>query len=208
MMGRMPRPPRPLDPRRSEKLLRVAAAAFAADGLEGASLNDILNRAGMAKSSFYHRFSDKAALHDWVTTTMAGAVRAAIRPPDLGTLSGESFRPAVTDMLERFQLLAASRPDLMALGMMFHNSADAPDERAIARVRVSAMTWIVDALKIGRGLGVIRDDLPTELMSSWAVASLTAIDQWVLTASVDMDERSEVSTRALDALWMLLAPAA
>ena len=202
----MPRPPRPLDPARSQRLLVVAGETFAADGFEGASLNDILSRAAMGKSSFYHRFADKTALHDWVARTMADAIVTEIRVPDLETFSAASFRPELTALLDRFQRLAAARPELMSLGLMFHNSADAPPERTIVRVRSGVMTWIAEALQRGRELGVIRSDLPSGLLSEWTVASLTTIDRWALTAPEPMPSRATTAAAAIDALWSLLAP--
>ena len=202
----MPRPPRPLDPARSQRLLVVAGETFAADGFEGASLNDILSRAAMGKSSFYHRFADKTALHDWVARTMADAIVTEIRVPDLETFSAASFRPELTALLDRFQRLAAARPELMSLGLMFHNSADAPPESSIARVRSGVMTWIGEALRRGRELGVIRTDLPPALLSEWTVASLTTIDRWALTADTPVAARAGTAAAAIDALWSLLAP--
>ncbi|WP_460518328.1 TetR/AcrR family transcriptional regulator [Humibacter antri] len=201
----MPRPPRPLDPARSQRLLVVAGEAFAADGFDGASLNDILGSAGMGKSSFYHRFADKAALHDWVVRTMANAILTGVRVPDLAALTAASFRPELSDLLARFQRLVAERPDLMSLGSMFHDSADAHEERAIAHVRSAVMGWVGDALRAGRELGVVRSDLPADLLSAWAVSSLTTIDQWVLSADAPLATRAAASTTAIDALWNLLA---
>lgn len=201
----MPRPPRPLDSARSERLLAVASEAFAADGLEDASLNDILTRAGMGKGSFYHWFSDKSALHDWVTRRLADAIVTEIQVPDLSTLTRESFRQELSALLDRFERLAVARPELMKLGLMFHNSADAPRERAIAGVRAAVMTWIADALVAGRTLGVVRDDLPADLLSAWTVSSLTTIDSWVLNSDADLASRASIAATAIDALWHLLA---
>ena len=201
----MPRPPRPLDSARSERLLAVASEAFAADGLEDASLNDILTRAGMGKGSFYHWFSDKAALHDWVTRRLADAIVAEIQVPDLSTLTRASFRQELSALLDRFERLAVAHPELMKLGLMFHNSADAPRERAIAGVRAAVMTWMADALVAGRTLGVVRDDLPADLLSAWTVSSLTTIDSWVLNSDADLASRASTATTAIDALWHLLA---
>ncbi|WP_168203890.1 TetR/AcrR family transcriptional regulator [Humibacter ginsenosidimutans] len=201
----MPRPPRPLAPASAQRLLLAAADAFGAKGLDDASLNDILKRAGMGKGSFYHRFADKAALHDWVTETMAGRARTALAAPGLGTLSAASFRQELTAMLARFMVLAGEHPELANLGLMFHNSADAPPERTIARVRATVLGWIEAALTRGRELRVIRDDLPSDLLTQWTVASLTTIDRWVLADPDGPSARGAVAATAVDALWALLA---
>lgn len=205
-MNTVPRPPRPLDAATAQRLLVAAAAAFATDGMEAASLNRILERASMAKSSFYHRFADKAALHDWVTRTMKDAILDGVHVPDLKTLTAASFRPELDSLLERFQRLANARPELMDLGRMVHSATDDDAERAIAEVRAGLLGWIAEALHTGRELGVVRSDLPADLLSAWTVASLTAIDRWVLTSPAPLPARSASASTAIDALWSLLSP--
>lgn len=156
----MPRPARPLDTAAADRLCAVAAEAFAARGLEGASLNGILSRARMGKGSFYHRFADKAALHDWVTERLSTALLREIRPPQPPTLTRQSFRDELVGLLARLGHVALTRPELMDLGRMFHNSADAPPERAITTVRRAVNDWIGGVLETGQALGTVRTDLP------------------------------------------------
>ena len=77
----MSRPARPLAVPTATRLAAVAAEAFAQSGLEGASLNSILKEARMGKGSFYHHFTDKAALHDWVTETLSQTLLAETHSP-------------------------------------------------------------------------------------------------------------------------------
>ncbi|MHA7987498.1 TetR/AcrR family transcriptional regulator [Rathayibacter sp. CAU 1779] len=203
----MSRPARPLAAEASERLRLAAAEAFGAKGLEDASLNDILKQSNMGKGSFYHRFADKAALHDWVTETMAGTMIERARPPDLASLTAETFRAELSAMLARFTGLASERPELANLGLMFHNSAGLAGSRAISAVRAAVLGWIEAALLKGRELGVIRTDLPADLLSTWVIASLTVIDGWVLAEPIERAERAATASAALDAIWLLLAPA-
>ncbi|GAA2076496.1 hypothetical protein GCM10009840_08650 [Pseudolysinimonas kribbensis] len=202
----MSRPPRPLDAAASGRLLAAAADAFGARGLERASLNDVLKRAGMGKGSFYHWFADKAALHDWVVDAIAGRLGTTLRAPDPSSLTAESFRAELDAVLARFAQAAEADPQLADLGLMFHNSIGLAPERSISRVRVTALRWIDEVLRAGRDLGVIRTDLPADLLSAWAIASLTTLDQWAL--GTDAPDRAALAATALDALWSLLAPRA
>lgn len=202
----VPRPPRPLDARAAERLRAAAAAAFGAKGLEDASLNEILSAAGMGKGSFYHWFADKAALHDWVVDGMVDQLRAELRVPAPAALTAATFRSELDGVLGRFMRAAEADPRLANLGRMFHNSAGAPGERSITRMRAAALRWIDEVLRAGRERGVIRDDLPADLLSAWAISSLTTLDQWALAA--DEPERAAAASTALDALWSLLAPPA
>jgi len=200
----MARPARPLAASKATRLRDAAAEAFARSGLDGASLNDILRRAEMGKGSFYHHFGDKAALHDWVTEGLSEALLNEVRPPRLETLTTANFRPELSELLARAGRIATACPELMDLGQMFHNSADVPAERAIAKVRRTVIAWVTDALRTGRTLGVIRRDLPIDLLTAWTIASLTAIDQWTLSAPTQVAIRRAATETALAALWQLL----
>jgi len=191
----------------ADRLCAVAAEAFATRGLEGASLNGILRRAGMGKGSFYHRFADKAALHDWVTERLVTALSDEIRPPQPHALTATSYRDELSQFLERLGQVSITRPELMNLGRMFHSSADASSERAIARMRDIVTTWIAGVLETGRELGAIRTDLPLDLLAGWTIATLTTIDQWVLGSLDDASNRRATADGALAILWEVIARA-
>lgn len=203
-MKAMPRPARPLDTAAADRLCAVAAEAFAARGLEGASLNGILSRARMGKGSFYHRFADKAALHDWVTERLSTALLREIRPPQPPTLTRQSFRDELVGLLARLGHVALTRPELMDLGRMFHNSADAPPERAITTVRRAVNDWIGGVLETGQALGTVRTDLPPDLLTALAITTLTTIDQWALNSKNDTTTRSATATTAIGIFWNLI----
>ncbi|HEX8725928.1 MAG TPA: helix-turn-helix domain-containing protein, partial [Gemmatimonadaceae bacterium] len=52
-----------LDPDKQERLFEAAADEFSDHGFEGASLNRIIDRAGMSKGSLYYYFNDKSDLY-------------------------------------------------------------------------------------------------------------------------------------------------
>lgn len=204
-MKSMPRPARPLDAAAADRLCAVAAAAFATRGLDGASLNGILSRARMGKGSFYHRFAYKAALHDWVTERLSTALLCEIRPPQPHALTAQDFRDELAALLARLGHVALTRPELLDLGRMFHNSADAPPERAITTVRRAVNDWLGSVLETGQALGTIRTDLPLDLLTALAIATLTAIDRWALGSENDAATRSAAAATALGVFWDLIA---
>lgn len=203
-METVSRPARPLDAAVADRLCTVAAEAFAARGLEGASLNGILSRAGMGKGSFYHRFADKSALHDWVTRRLSTALLEEIHPPQPNAFTAENFRDELSALLARLGRVALTRPELMDLGRMFHNSADASSERAITTVRRAVNAWITGVLETGRRLGTVRSDLPLDLLTAWAIMSLTTIDQWALASTDEAAARRAAAAAALDIFWNLI----
>lgn len=158
----------------------------------------------MGKGSFYHRFTDKAALHDWVTERLSAALLDEVHPPQPDTLTAERFQHELRQFLARLGQVSVSQPELMDLGRMFHNSADAPPERAIARMRGTVTAWIADVLQTGRELGTIRADLPLDLLTGWTIATLTTLDQWVLGSCDDIDTRRTTADTMLTVFWRAL----
>jgi len=75
-------PPREVRlPLQRERLLRAAAAEFAASGYAGASSESISRRAGMSKATFYEHFANKEecmmALFDLATRVLQGSMASA-----------------------------------------------------------------------------------------------------------------------------------
>jgi AcrR family transcriptional regulator len=70
------RPGRPAVPITRERLLSVAARAFAELGYDGAAMGDIAERAGLRKSSLFHHFPTKDGLYGEVLVAVLGALHA------------------------------------------------------------------------------------------------------------------------------------
>lgn len=80
--------------------------------------------------SFHHHFADKAALNDRVTEDLSADLLAEVRPSRLETtLTTASFRPELSEPLDRIDRIATTHPQLMDLERMFHNSAEVSAER-------------------------------------------------------------------------------
>ena len=85
----MPRIAQPLDAGRRQQLHAVAAEEFLTHGYERASLNRIIDRAGIAKSSFYYYFEDKRALHADLVAHLERTVREALHLPRIERLTAD-----------------------------------------------------------------------------------------------------------------------
>ena len=67
---------RPAVPITRERLLSVAAKAFAELGYDGASMGDIAERSGLRKSSLFHHFPTKDGLYGEVLVALLGSLHA------------------------------------------------------------------------------------------------------------------------------------
>jgi AcrR family transcriptional regulator len=175
----MARTAKPLDPARDEELLVAAARAFAAAGYAGASLNTVIAEAHWAKSSFYHYFSDKRRLHDHVVDTLAARLGEGVQVPELATLSGPRFWPAMAELLAGLGRAAARRPETWYLGEMFHRPVSDDDGR-LQELRDQVDRWLRRALVQGRKVRVVRTDLPEELLIELTLAVLQTLDRWAV----------------------------
>ena len=62
-MPARPQKPSSVTPSSRDQLLQTAISLFSERGFEGASVNDIVNRAGVSKRMVYHYFTNKALLY-------------------------------------------------------------------------------------------------------------------------------------------------
>lgn len=191
--------PRPrfmrLEAERRAEWLEAAAEEFAARGYDQASLNAILERLGMSKGQFYYYFDDKAdlfgAVFDWTLQRVI--------PPDLVStidrLSRDEFWPYFERLAEESREVLRAIPWYMGLMRHFYHP---PSEESARRV-VDAGWKLGEALRValvrrGQELGLVRTDLPDELLFVMINALTTARDHWF------MDHWDELTQEQRDVL--------
>ncbi|MFC6703992.1 TetR/AcrR family transcriptional regulator [Flexivirga alba] len=175
----MARPAQPLDRSREDDLLRTAARDFASAGYAGTSLNNVITEAGWGKSSFYHYFANKRRLHDHVVHTLAARLVDGVRVPDIEKVSGAEFWVTMAELVEAFGKTARSHPETGYLGEMFHAPAS-DDDGSLAELREQVEQWLRRAVRHGRRVGAVRDDLPDDLLVELTLGTLRTLDRWAV----------------------------
>ena len=170
-----------LDPEKQQRLIDSAAEEFATRGYEGASLNRILEQAGMSKSSLYYYFDDKADLFTTLVDRSLGFLFREVGGFDDSKLTSENFWDEMDALTVRVITLGNSNAWYVKLGRMFYRlrsdaAHSAPTERSFAAAR----RWLTDMLRKGQALGAVRTDLPETLMVDAAMGLGEALDIWVL----------------------------
>ena len=183
--GRVTRKAKPIEPERDDALVLAAARRFAAVGYEATSLNQVLSDAGWQKSSFYHYFGDKRRLHDHVVDTLAARLIGGVAAPDLSELAAEQFWPSMADLLTGLGQSAARHPETRLLGEMFHQDDRFDDGHELGsgrlqQMRAAVSAWLASAIVRGCDLGVVRSDVPVELLIELAVSVLRTLDRWAV----------------------------
>jgi TetR/AcrR family transcriptional regulator, transcriptional repressor for nem operon len=158
-----------------ERLLRAAFEEIYRTGYQGASLDTILEQAGVTKGALYHHFAAKAELGYAVVDEV---VKGLLLERWLGVLEQQPGDPlsALQGMLR--QRLAELKPREVELGCPLNNLGQemAPlDERFRRRIAAAFDTWVkgfAAALKRGQREGTVRGDLDPHRVATFLVAAI------------------------------------
>lgn len=188
----MPRPRfERLDPEKRRRILAVAAEEFATRGFESASLNQIIDQAGISKGAAYYYFDDKA---DLFATVIRDGMESFRPPPgaalDVDALDAVTFWPAVLASYRGLLDCIRQQPWLTALGKMFYGPppSSAMGDLVAAQLDV-ARAWLARIIDRGRALGVVRTDLPGDLLLTMVAAAGEAADRWFVANRERLDPR-------------------
>jgi AcrR family transcriptional regulator len=200
-----------LPPEKREGLLEVAAQEFVQHGFEDASINRILERAQMSKGAAYYYFEDKVDLFCTVVQYASERLQLVDQELDIAALTAENFWPTFAD-LHRLPLLRSyEQPWLFAsLRVAGRLSPSTLEREPLATLAKQLRTWVMAIVKRGQEVGVIRSDIPDELIFAWLQALDDASDQWLLAQWKDLDRAAiaRVSDQTVDAMRRAMVPPA
>lgn len=198
-----------LDPQRQQRLIDSAAEEFGEKGYDAASLNRILERAGMSKSSLYYYFDDKADLFTTLVERSLAFLFKEIGGFDPDNLTADTFWSEFETLYRRAIVLTNKNTWYMKLGRMFYRLRDAPKHAAPTGRMFQAMRrWLEVIVARGQELGVVRTDLPTTLLVDCAMGLGEALDRWVVAHwdELDADQRLQMASQHIDLFRRWLSP--
>lgn len=165
---------------RRRRLVDVAAAEFAAAGYEDASLNRIIERCEMSKSSFYYVLSSKAELFDFVVGELVDSVAANIAVPRPEQFGGRAFWKRLEEFFAELVEVSGEQEEFLTLGRMFYSAAPAPAKAVVNDTLAAVHAWVAEVLHVGRRSGAVRDDLPEALQIALVFRILQVFDEWTV----------------------------
>ena len=197
-----------LDPDKQQRLFEAAADEFADHGFEDASLNRILDGAGMSKGSLYYYFNDKGDLFATVVERATTALVKLVGGFTLDELTAESFWPALEGAMRRSADYMQRNDWFVKLGRSFYRMRAGGGRKATKRVFDWMGHWTTKVLARGQALGVVRTDLPLELLVELSLAVGDVSDRWLVTHWSEMTrkQRERALAAELDAFHRLLEP--
>jgi AcrR family transcriptional regulator len=198
-----------------ERLMTIAAQEFATHGFEGASLNRILEESQIGKSSAYYYFEDKADLFSTVVKYCLDRLQLAPASEALTALTAETFWPTIADLHDKPLLYAQQQPWLFgAVRAAERLTPESLQRESLAQLVSSLaqymMTGIGTTIVRGQELGLIRTDLPNELLIAWFRAIDSASDDWLLAHLDQLDEEAitHIASQTIATIRQALAPPA
>ena len=186
-----------------------AADEFAAKGFEAASLNRILERSGMSKSSLYYYFDDKADLFSTLVERSMALLFRQVGHFDVEGLTQETYWSECEAFYARCLAIAGSDAWYVKLGRMFYQLRADPKKGApTQRTFDMARRWLGLLLARGQALGAVRTDLPTNLLIDCAMGMGEALDRWVVEnwSALDDEAKARMPREHIDLFRRLLAP--
>jgi AcrR family transcriptional regulator len=196
-----------------ERLLTIAAQEFAAHGFEAASFNRILEEAQIGKSSAYYYFEDKADLFGTVVNYCLDHLQLAPASETLTSLTVETFWPAIAELHDKPLFTAQQQPWLFgAVRAAERLTPESLKRESLAQLASSLtkymMTGIGTTITRGQELGLIRTDLPNELLIAWFRAIDGASDDWLLAHLDQLNQEAitHIASQTIATIRQALAP--
>lgn len=190
-----------LPPERRAEILRAAAAEIGVHGLEGTSLNRVIARAGISKSSFYYYFADKDDLYGALVTASLTRLLDAMGTP-APAADPEEYWQGWRRMCHSFLHCQIEDPVLARLSW---NAIQARTEGgahpALAQAAQRLSIWLEKVLRQGQELGAVRSDLASDLLLHASFGMLEGADRWLAERWGDLkDAPIEETSAAIVAL--------
>ena len=196
-----------LDAERRESMLAAAAREFAENGYEAASVNRIIERAGISKGTLYYYFDDKEDL--FATALRHAFVRFLenLDVPHPGTLDADDFWDTFRVLGRRSLEHIAENEWYVQLARSFHRfRLEHAPSPSVEDLHEWSLRSLGAYLARGQELGVVRTDLPLDLLVAMTRGLDDAGDRWMLERwdETPEAERARLFEARLDAMRDML----
>ena len=170
-----------LEPGKQEALLQAAGEEFAEKGFEAASINRIILKSGMSKGSVYYYFENKADLFATTLERSSQRILDEIGWFSLEVLGPDEFWEALLELTHRTVDWARRNDWWMKLGRAFHRLQQEPGTgAATTRLLEVGKDWWRSTIHRGQVLGLVRTDLPLDLLVEIVMGADQGGDRWIL----------------------------
>jgi len=172
-----------------QSIVQAALGEFAAHGFHDASLNRMIEAAGISKGSLYYYFDGKEDLFAYVAQAGLGGLIAEVGPlPDLGAGDADAFWSVVEGYYLKLARALLASPQLAALLRSWSAASKSPEfQRITGEMEEASVPWVVQALAVAHRVGAVRDDVPDSLLMAAVMGMGEAMDFWLMSQPLDDD---------------------
>ena len=184
----MPRPRfHKLPPAQQQAILGAALDEFATRGFSAASLNRIIEAAGISKGSMYYYFDGKEDLYAHVARGELGRVFESAGPfPVPAARDPDAFWSTLEEYYRRIMSAFATSPKLAALARDWLLASSSPTlQQAQKEMEGALVPWFEQALAAGQRIRAVRKDVPPTLLMAVVFGMGQAMDTWLLSQDLD-----------------------
>ena len=198
-----------LEEEKQEEIIREAGEEFAQQGYERASLNAIIEKAGISKGSLYYYFENKEDLFSTVVEQASMKLMSHVTDFDLDELTAETFWGELERMVRELAGYASDHRWYFRLARTFYRMRDRePGSVRDTELFDISRRWTVRIIEKGQQLGVVRTDAPREFLVEMALAVGEAGDRWFLEHFEEYDTEGfeREAERQIDVFRRILEP--
>jgi AcrR family transcriptional regulator len=165
-----------------QAILGAALEEFGAHGFHDASLNRVIEAAGISKGSMYYYFDGKEDLYIHVARVELERLLVRLGPfPIPAQTDPDVFWSTLEGFYLRLMSTLADSPQLAAVVRGWLAASNTALQQAQQELGQAVLPWIEEALDAGRRIGAVRTDLPTGLLITVVVGMGQAMDTWLVT---------------------------
>jgi AcrR family transcriptional regulator len=196
-----------LPAQQQQGIRQAALEEFAAHGFHDASLNRVIEAAGISKGSMYYYFDDKEDLYAYVAQSELERLFTRLGPFPLPDADPDTFWSTLADYYLRLITALAASPQLGALIRGWITASGNPAlQRAQHEMEQAVLPWMTQALAAGQRAGAVRTDLPSALLIAVIFGMGQAMDTWLITQQHDPDDLPRLIAALIDMIRRAIEP--
>jgi len=189
-------------------ILRAALDEFSAHGFNAASLNRIIDAAGISKGSMYYYFDGKDDLYAHVARVELGRLIQDAGPFAVPTAREPSaFWSTLEGYYLRLMGALVASPKLAALARDWLVASASPAlRRAQKEMEQALVPWLEATLAAGQRAGAVRKDVPIGLLVAVVTGMGQAMDGWLVTQTLDQKTFRKMARLFIEMVRGAVAP--
>jgi AcrR family transcriptional regulator len=197
-----------LPPEQQRRIVDAAVEEFARHGFHDASLNRVIETAGISKGSMYYYFDGKEDLYAYVARVELERLFADLAPFTVPAGDdADAFWSALAAYYLRLMRALTERPDLAALMRGLAAAASHPAlQQAQQELEQAVVPWLERTVSAGQRLRAVRTDLPTGLLIAVVMGMGQAMDLWLMAAQPEAEELPGLTTSLVEMIRRAVEP--